>query len=336
MLSFINDDDAMEALMTKLCKDEVLLHRLRTALFPETATTTNVVDPTNYMVDMKLPFIKPSALPGSNDSMEEEGAVNEVTASLERREKKRSIKSILNETTITTLPQDLTFINFTGNVPEVQVKRHIPSLLSTVSLPPVGSPESLLVPPMTLLDLNRDGKVVLKDDELITIMIISYTEKLIYLQVYPTETMASVKLKIMDRESIQLPTSLVQFSGRNGITEDHTHVRDCIILWNPILHMSLLDGDGKVVPKDERLFPLYVETLTGDRISVRVHLTESITSVKFKIISKEDIPLEQQHFILLFQEGIVEDNKVVCDYMQSDPIIQFRMSMPDRAIDAVL
>jgi hypothetical protein len=90
------------------------------------------------------------------------------------------------------------------------------------------------------------------------------------------------------------------------------------------------------VPKDERLFPLYVETLTGDRISVRVHLTESITSVKFKIISKEDIPLEQQHFILLFQEGIVEDNKVVCDYMRSDPIIQFRMSMPDRAIDAVL
>ena len=60
MLSLINDDDVMEAFVAKLCNDDLLLQRLRTALFPETATRNNSKEVLDVSTDT------------SKDSMEED------------------------------------------------------------------------------------------------------------------------------------------------------------------------------------------------------------------------------------------------------------------------
>ena len=59
MLSFINDDDVMDALVTKLCKDDILLERLRTALFPETATTSTTTSCSVVVIPNATPEVEP-------------------------------------------------------------------------------------------------------------------------------------------------------------------------------------------------------------------------------------------------------------------------------------
>ena len=63
MLSFINDedDDVMEAFMNKLCQDDALLERLRTALFPENKNCpccTRITDVPNINTLEVLPMLE--------------------------------------------------------------------------------------------------------------------------------------------------------------------------------------------------------------------------------------------------------------------------------------
>ena len=57
---------------------------------------------------------------------------------------------------------------------------------------------------------------------------------------------------------------------------------------------------------------VFVKTLTGRTMTVDVESTDSITSIKEKIMNREGIPVTQQR--LIFGGKQLENEKIIADY----------------------
>ncbi|KAF5785560.1 putative Ubiquitin-like domain-containing protein [Helianthus annuus] len=133
--------------------------------------------------------------------------------------------------------------------------------------------------------------------ELIIIFMNTYTGKTISLLIYPTDTIAVVKLEIQYKEHILCNEQALIYN--NMVLEDDSTLLDFNIYRNSTLTLM-----RKCKPR--QFIPIYINTLTRKIITLEIKPSETIEEIKAKIEYEVDIPCDEQE--LIFNETVLPNS----------------------------
>ena len=126
--------------------------------------------------------------------------------------------------------------------------------------------------------------------------------KLINFEMEPSNTIKDLKIKIEEKEGIQVEKQKLILNdkelGNDKILED------CDIKDDSIIYCEQKNNNSNI--------KIYIQMLTGKSFDLEVNQTDTIKIIKDKINTKENIPPEQQG--LVFAGKTLEDWKTLCDY----------------------
>ena len=126
--------------------------------------------------------------------------------------------------------------------------------------------------------------------------------KLIPLEVEKSETIQSIKNKFSLKD-IHLPVANQKIVYNDNELEDNKSLKEYNINFGEIID---------VIYKSDKIFPIFISTLTGKIIKIDANFFDTMHDIKEKIQKKEGIPICDQRFI--FNGRQLEDDFTLGDY----------------------